>query len=250
LQTGGFYHQFYTANPWSEVLGSLSIQVLDAEPAFRHQPEPQAGTTGGTLTLTADAVLPGGARYQWFRNGERVTDGGRVSGATTSTLTIQDATVDDAGVYELRVDDGSMAVFSQQATVTVTEAPPLSGYAAWADTHAAVLGDTLPNAKPFGDGISNLLRYALGLPLTQVAPTDYLAHEVREGRLLLRYVRSASVTDVAYVIQVSSDLSGWSETGVTHEKTHDEGEWETWEGGVTLNGARHFLRLRVELAGD
>src|SRR5690606_8528303 len=46
-----------------------------------------AGDGAGTLS------------YQWQRNGVNLADGGRISGANTSTLTINALTMNDAGSY-------------------------------------------------------------------------------------------------------------------------------------------------------
>lgn len=248
LASGTFGHQIYTSNPWGEVLGTLFLRIQDPEAAFTRQPVAQSAVPGGTATFSADASLPGGTRFQWFRNGERLVNGGRISGATGATLSIYNITADDAGVYELRVENDGISVLSEGVALTVN--PTLTGYAAWASEHAAELSDASATAAPFGDGVSNLLRYALGLPLHAVVQPDYLVYEMRDGRLVLRYVRPKDRSDLAYMVESSGQLTSWSQEGVTQAKTADDGELETWEGSAPVEGARRFLRLRITLTGE
>lgn len=247
LESGMFYHQIYLSNPWGETLGTLVVRVKDPEAAFVRQPTAQVANPGGTAIFSADVRLPGDTRYQWFRNGERLVNGGRISGATSATLSIYNITDDDAGVYELRVDNSGASVLSEPVALTVNLT--LTGYAAWANEHAAQLSDTAPTAMPFGDGVRNLLRYALGLPMHAVTQPDYVVHELRDGQLVLRYARPKGRTDVTYAVDVSTQLTTWGQSGVTHTRTNDDGEWETWEGSTPVSGSRRFLRLRVELTG-
>lgn len=67
-------------------------------------PESMIVDAGGTLQFTS-AVPGGGAglTLRWFRDGVALIDDDRIAGATTQTLTIQQASYSDAGEYRLRV---------------------------------------------------------------------------------------------------------------------------------------------------
>ncbi len=81
-------------------------------------PEPTSAVGGG-LFEAGDAIeltaafdnAPLDAEYQWMRNGNAVSNGGRISGATTTTLTISPADESDDGNYRLRLDDDAKAFF-------------------------------------------------------------------------------------------------------------------------------------------
>ncbi|MEW6305287.1 MAG: immunoglobulin domain-containing protein, partial [Verrucomicrobiota bacterium] len=60
-------------------------------------------TQGQTISLSVQVDGSPTLTYQWKRNGSNVTDGGRVSGATSPSLTITSATVADAGSYTVSV---------------------------------------------------------------------------------------------------------------------------------------------------
>jgi hypothetical protein len=71
------------------------------------------------------------------------------------------------------------------------------------------------NASPAGDGIPNLIKYALGLsPLTVTAtnqlPTAAVQPHNSAGYLTLTVNRAAIAPDVSYVVEVSGDLATWS----------------------------------------
>ena len=64
--------------------------------------QPAASTdicSGNTVVLEVTAT--NGLSYSWWKNGALVTDGGNVSGATTSSLMITNSTSSDAGTYEV-----------------------------------------------------------------------------------------------------------------------------------------------------
>lgn len=60
---------------------------------------------GANVTFTVNPALPSGttATYQWLKDGATVANGGHVSGATTPTLTINNADYSDAGSYSAKV---------------------------------------------------------------------------------------------------------------------------------------------------
>lgn len=113
-----------------------------------------------------------------------------------------------------------------------------------------------PLADPDGDGVPNLLEFALALdPMTAHSdgqPTGTLD----AGVLNLTYVRRMDVADLNYIVEVSSDMITW-QSGSSH----------TREASVTaLDGVREqvvvadltplstvttrFMRLRVVVAGS
>ena len=73
-----------------------------------------------TVTATGQPALA----YQWRRNQVNLSNGGAISGATTTTLTINPTVVGDAGNYDVVVTDGfGQSLDSDDATLTVNARP-------------------------------------------------------------------------------------------------------------------------------
>jgi uncharacterized repeat protein (TIGR02543 family) len=60
--------------------------------------------------------------YQWKKDGVNLSDGDRISGAATATLTISNAQASDAGSYTCYVSNAAGSVTSDAATLTVNPA--------------------------------------------------------------------------------------------------------------------------------
>lgn len=105
------------------------------KPLINEQPTDQRRSTGETATFSLTAVGREQLTYQWFHNNVMLTDGGRISGATTPTLTISNLNSSDRGHYMARVRnpcgdslsqsaelmlDGNLRIFIINNVVTVT----------------------------------------------------------------------------------------------------------------------------------
>jgi hypothetical protein len=109
-----------------------------------------------------------------------------------------------------------------------------------------ISGDT---ADPDGDGIPNLLEYALnGNP--RVANASIRPQpSILADHLTLNYTRRKAATDVTYDLQVSSELTGgWTPAGIVEQVLLDDGGLQTVRASdpawVSAN-ARRFLKLNV-----
>jgi uncharacterized repeat protein (TIGR03803 family) len=86
-------------------------------------PRSQTNYAGSTATLTAAAFSPESLNYQWQKNGTNVVDGGNLSGATNSTLTIASVSDGDAASYSAVVSDAYGSVPTSSAVLTVKDLP-------------------------------------------------------------------------------------------------------------------------------
>ena len=59
--------------------------------------------------------------YQWRKNGRNLPNGGHISGATTSTLTISSFSDADAGIYSVAVFGPAGSVVSENASVRTSK---------------------------------------------------------------------------------------------------------------------------------
>ena len=106
-----------------------------------------------------------------------------------------------------------------------------------------------PDAVAAGDGLSNLLKYALGLEPRLPAETG-LPQVARVGDAwVFTYGRPPDRVDVTYVVEASADLKNWSSAGVTHQLVavvDDIEQWRATAPAATF-GPTVFFRLKVTL---
>ncbi len=152
------------------------------------------------------------------------------------------ALFDSSGFYE-SPDNG--------ATFSLIPGPPppvpAGFYPTRISTKRAWIYSVLDPTGDFdGDGIPNLLEYALHLD--PVLPgVDGLPLVGREGNFLtLTYTKVTTATDITYAVQKSSDLLSWS-TATTQDKViATNGNVQTIKAKIDIGtSARLFARLRV-----
>jgi sugar lactone lactonase YvrE len=160
--------------------------ILTINPALSSviagQPISQTITTGGTVTFTIAANVPGPAlaltSYQWQFNGVDLTDGAGISGSGTAQLVIQGAGTADDGDYSCLVITGGGSAQSNTASLLViTTSSP--GYAAGISTRAFVgTGDNILIGGFYivGSTSRTVLIQALGPALAPLGVTDALQH--------------------------------------------------------------------------
>lgn len=112
----------------------------------------------------------------------------------------------------------------------------------------AISGD---EADPAGDGVSNLMKYALNLsPFARATAADLPGSSIEAGYLTLTFARGSSRTDIDYLVEVSGDLAEWkSGPDFTEEiSASGQGEWQevTVRDRTPLATAdRRFIRLKI-----
>ncbi len=157
-----------------------------------------------------------------------------------------------AGTTTIRLTATDLEGSSLQTAFNVTVHNP-NLLSEWRQIHFATSANAGPAANladPDGDGVSNLLEYALGGDPASPAsrPLPLLAQlPAPDSRLALTYVRSRP--DVIYEVQTTTDLAApasWSATGVT-QGTPDAAGLTTATIPATGPTPR-FLRLSVTLA--
>ncbi len=102
------------------------LAILNGDPVllgFASQPVDQFVPTGTTVQFSAQAVGEPVIGYQWFRGISPLADTANISGATTPSLTVNGATEADAGLYSLRITNGSGTRLSLPAELFILGAP-------------------------------------------------------------------------------------------------------------------------------
>ena len=242
---------------WCRTIAGLT-DAGDLDPALRYN---GAISYAGEVALLADdRILVGGgavgadgvSRYRI----ERLSAEGRREATLVEPTT-------GAGVVSFQYcDDGRLLVAGVAATDgdtmqsgLVAYVPRRLGYSEWVAQFGLPLAQRDPLATPAGDGVSNLLKFALGVPPLESAtahlptlvggPTD-----PQEGDLGLVFGRNADGRGFACTLQVSGDLVVWEDVEAVEETlgTAPDGALlvrlrETAPAGA----ARRFARLKVSL---
>ncbi len=178
-----------------------------------------------------------------------ILDDTLIEGNETLTLTLATAT------------GGALLIAPTTGTLTLHERP----FDAWklaAFGAAANFPYADANADPDGDGLSNLLEYALGTNPLTASPAALPIISTANNHLTLSFTRSAA--DILYAVEVTSDLlqpwtlgSSYGPTGDTPSTAATSELSRTILGGLELitigdnttiaTQPSHFIRLRVTL---
>ncbi len=184
-------------------------------------------TLGGSITLTDTGSAVSGTYTLFAHTGNR-------SGNATIVPPAGFAAVIDTSTADL-------------VRVTLTA----NSYATWGRNYftSTELADPTvggPNATPANDGLTNLMKYALGLPPKVPSTTGItLIKSADEWRFT--YTRPAERPDISYVVEISSALTSdsWTSDGVTHQRIQT-GDPETWQATVEANSSgKLFWHLRI-----
>ena len=111
------------------------IVVLQGEgsPTFAINQQPGGQTVdigAASVSFTAGVAANNGFTFQWRRAGQPLADGGRISGSTTSTLTIANVLTSDAQLYDVVVTkptgpSTTASLTSNAASLTVLSTPEI-----------------------------------------------------------------------------------------------------------------------------
>jgi hypothetical protein len=117
----GFYNNtvvFTNQNDSAVFPRTFTVSVL-APPSIVTQPTNQSvlAQQSATFKVSANGGQP--MTYQWFFNSAPITEGGNASGVKTSSLTITNASVTNAGSYFVVVGNAAQQVASSNASLAV-----------------------------------------------------------------------------------------------------------------------------------
>ncbi len=225
---------------WLMTVYAPTAPVISASP----QNQVLSANDNATFTVVAGGSAP--LSYYWFFNTNNL-----IASATNATLSLAGVQATNAGTYFVVISNSVGSVTSAVATLTVNG--PTTGFSSWqalnfsSQQHAnpAISG---PGASPAGDGIANLMKYALGLPPLAPANSSTLTSILfTNGSWELLYHRPASINDVIYDPQTSLDLFNWSDAGVVQQMlgldTNGLQIWGATYSGAAVNGG--FYRLVI-----
>jgi hypothetical protein len=206
--------------------GSLALLVINKDPSANLPAQ-----------ITLDNFTPGSSSAPIYWYGE--ADDLATAGITTGTASVSGTTL----TYTFPSYSMSVLVVKSQF-----ENWREQNFTAAQLNNWSVSGDT---GNPSGDGIPNLMKYALGLNPNQPAFSGLpiLGQVAVSGKwyLTLTFTDQAALTDITYTVLVSSDLQNW-ESGASYTVRTDNGTTNTAVfRDLTAIGSvpQRFMRLSV-----
>ncbi|HQF38976.1 MAG TPA: carbohydrate binding domain-containing protein [Opitutaceae bacterium] len=192
------------ATVWYE----FQIAAVEA-PSITTQPADATTALGGVASLT---VATGGATplsFQWYR-GETGDASQPVAGATGASYTTPALTAWSR--YWVRVANDGGQADSRTALVKVTGGTMT--LADWTSQGGVAPAQRGPLDTPAGDGVANLLKYALGVaPLESASsrlPVAVLDQTGGSPAVALVFTQNTGAQGIRYVMEVSADLATWN----------------------------------------
>jgi hypothetical protein len=118
LASAGSYQLTATnaAGSVQSAVATLTVTEPAVAPSITTQPVNATATVGGTVTFSAAASGTAPITYQWTK------DGAPITGATSTTLTLNAVTLASAGSYRLSATNTAGTAQSNPASLTVNEA--------------------------------------------------------------------------------------------------------------------------------
>lgn len=164
-----------------------------------------------------------------------------------------------AGSYRFGLSYGDRdSASTVSLTVLATDGAPVAPtFDDWRQEHFTpeeVADDTIsgPAADPDGDGLTNLLEFALAadpkLSSSDVLPEAGSVDEAGEEYLTIAFTRPAEMAGVTYGVEVSSNPGDWQPGGTLVSETAGENNTvvQVWRDDAPLSSsARRFIRLRA-----
>ena len=107
------------SNTYGDTTSNSAALSFKAATVIAQHPQSQQVAVGGTVTFSVTAGGEGPLSYQWRKNGSVLGNGGRISGATSATLQIDDVVTTDFGNYTCVVTADCGNATSQAAMLVV-----------------------------------------------------------------------------------------------------------------------------------
>jgi hypothetical protein len=107
------------------IFNGSAVATLKVPPIILSSPASRTNIAGTSASFSVNASGSGPLGYQWFRDGtNRLSDGGKVSGAATAALSLAQVSETDAGNYFVVVTNAYGSATSSSAQLVVVPPPP------------------------------------------------------------------------------------------------------------------------------
>lgn len=117
------------ASPCSSVTSNNSELIINENPNFTLQPILTQTVCSGSSASISVGATGGSISYQWYNNGNPLTDIGNISGSQTSILTINPVSNSNASSnYYCEIYNSCGSLISSNSTIIVNEIPEIEDY--------------------------------------------------------------------------------------------------------------------------
>lgn len=197
---------------WTDTTEELLLSSTVAQPvlpAITTQPADATIDSGATASLAVAANGTAPLSYQWYR-GDSGNTASPIVGATTASLTTPALTA--WARYWVRVSNRSAFVDSRTVLVEVTGGTMKLGD--WTAQPGTPVNQRGALDTPAGDGVTNLMKFALGVPpmasATAHLPTPTTYTEAGQPlAIALVFTKNPGAQAVDYRLLVSADMVTW-----------------------------------------
>jgi photosystem II stability/assembly factor-like uncharacterized protein len=134
INFGATWSQAFGSGPWTAAAASADGSELlvgasgggiyvfgNLSPIIIAQPANQTNDFGSVAGFSVQAVGAGTLSYQWQRDGTNLTDGGKISGSSTTDLSVSDLSDGDAVAYRVIVSNPYGSLTSAVATLRLIQ---------------------------------------------------------------------------------------------------------------------------------
>ncbi len=108
----------YVSNACGNITTNVATLTINPATSITTQPVSLNANSGDNVQFTVSAT-GSNLTYQWKKDGANINNGGNISGATTSSLTITSVTTSDQGDYTCQVSGDCGTLTSNAATLSV-----------------------------------------------------------------------------------------------------------------------------------
>ncbi len=98
---------------------NVNVSGVAGAPSITTQPLSQTVSPGGNVNFTVVATGSAPLTYQWRKNAADLSNGGNISGVTTTALTLSNVQQTNAGTYTVLVSNTNGSTLSADAVLTV-----------------------------------------------------------------------------------------------------------------------------------
>ena len=214
--------------------------------------------TGDSITVTENAAM---TPYQIQATNSPTSYS--ASGLPTNLAVapgtgIISGTPNQTGTFNATITATNGVGTSNNATLKVIVQTPFAAWQSQYFTAAELQNANVsgPNATPAGDGVPNLLKYALNLPpkVSGVAGLPTVSNTATGGNsyLTLTYTKVIAATDITYTVEVSGDLATWSSgsgnTVAVSTTNNPDGKTQTVvvrDATAESSTAKRFAHLKI-----
>lgn len=107
---------------------TITVNSAGGGPGITTQPQGQSVSQGSIANFTVVATGNPPLSYQWRKNGFDLSNGGNISGATTSALAISNVQPSDAGNYSVLVSNTNGSIISANAPLVLISGTTIGSY--------------------------------------------------------------------------------------------------------------------------